>query len=180
MTLKIETVHSLESRKLELPSETVQASSSSVKAIKENILCNFGFWSKLMKVGGALADERAAALKAMAQACLVSYGSGGELHDLGKASLIGAVQSGMTVAPHKRACFKHDRAGRDGDVQSGNYARNGPFGGGRACLLGREAQGAGVGSGDDHTPRRRGIRLDAVAVRGRQHGQARGRCAGEA
>jgi hypothetical protein len=67
MTLKIETVHSLESRKLELPLETAQAdySSASVKAIKENILRNFGFWSKL-KVGGVLADERAAALEAMA------------------------------------------------------------------------------------------------------------------
>ena len=61
MTLKIETVHSLESRKLELPLETAQAdySSASVKSIKENILRNFGFWSKL-KVGGALSGERAA------------------------------------------------------------------------------------------------------------------------
>ena len=69
MTLKIETVHSLESRKLELPSETVQAdySSSSVKAIKENILRNFGFWSKLMKVGGALTAERAAGHDALAR-----------------------------------------------------------------------------------------------------------------
>ncbi len=69
MTLKIDTVHSLESRKLELPSETVQAdySSSSVKAIKENILRNFGFWSKLMKVGGALTAERAAGHDALAR-----------------------------------------------------------------------------------------------------------------
>ena len=69
MTLKIDTVHSLESRKLELPLETVQAnySSASVKAIKENILRNFGFWSKLMKVDGALADERAAGHDALAR-----------------------------------------------------------------------------------------------------------------
>ena len=68
MTLKIDTVHSLESRKLELPSEMVQAdySSSSVKAIKENILCNFGFWSKL-KVGGALTAERAVGHDALAR-----------------------------------------------------------------------------------------------------------------
>ena len=68
MTLKIDTVHSLESRRLELPSETVQAdySSSSVKAIKDNILRNFGFWSKL-KVGGALNAERAAGHDALAQ-----------------------------------------------------------------------------------------------------------------
>ena len=44
----------------------------------------------------ATMQDAADSLEAMAQACLVSCGIGGELHDLGRAALIGAVQKGMT------------------------------------------------------------------------------------
>ena len=68
MTPRIDTVHSLEHRRLELPAETVKAdySSASVKAIKESILGKFGFWSKT-RVGGALSGERTAGHDALAQ-----------------------------------------------------------------------------------------------------------------
>ena len=68
MSLTIDTVRSLESRRLELPAETVRTDNSSagVKAIKENILRNFGFWCKT-KVGGALAGELAAGRDALAR-----------------------------------------------------------------------------------------------------------------
>lgn len=68
MMLRIDTVHSLENRRAELPLETVQAdySSASVKAIKDNILRNFGFWSRT-KVDGALAGERNAGHDALAR-----------------------------------------------------------------------------------------------------------------
>ncbi len=61
MPLRIDTVRALESRRLEIAGETVQAdySRSSMKAIKENILKNFGFWSKT-KTSGTLSREHAA------------------------------------------------------------------------------------------------------------------------
>ena len=59
MPLRIETIRSLESRRVELGGETVQAdySSQSTKAIKDHILTNFGFWSK-RKVGDAMDHEQ--------------------------------------------------------------------------------------------------------------------------
>ena len=50
-------------------------------------------------------QEAGDALQAMAEACLVDHGERGELHDLGRASLIGAVQNGLKEfysATHRR------------------------------------------------------------------------------
>ncbi len=68
MTLSVNTVHSLESRSLELSRETVHAdySRASMKAIKEHILTNFGFWSKT-RVSKALGNEHAAGHDTMAR-----------------------------------------------------------------------------------------------------------------
>ncbi|MBR0458421.1 MAG: hypothetical protein IJJ26_04230 [Victivallales bacterium] len=61
MTLRIDTVTSMYARQAQLSQETVKAdySHSSTKAIKENILSNFGFWSRT-KVSGALSVEHKA------------------------------------------------------------------------------------------------------------------------
>ncbi|MBR6372329.1 MAG: hypothetical protein IKS20_04040, partial [Victivallales bacterium] len=68
MTLSVNTVHSLESRRLELSEEMVHAdySRASMKAIKEHILTNFGFWSKT-RVSKALGNEHAAGHDTMAR-----------------------------------------------------------------------------------------------------------------
>ena len=68
MTLSVNTVHSLESRRLELSGETVHAdfSRASMKAIKDHILTNFGFWSKT-RVSSALNSEHAAGHDTMAR-----------------------------------------------------------------------------------------------------------------
>ncbi|MBQ7178569.1 MAG: hypothetical protein IJS08_14235, partial [Victivallales bacterium] len=68
MTLDVNTVHTLERRRGELSNETVHAdySRTSMKAIKEHILTNFGFWSKT-RVSRALGNEHAAGHDTMAR-----------------------------------------------------------------------------------------------------------------